>query len=201
MTASDAHVAAAPKRSPQRHALKNRKDDCYETAPQAVRALLKVEQVPGDAWDPCCGPGAIVNVLRASGRIVHATDLVDYGLADSTSRVDFLMEWRAPEGTQAIITNPPNKLATEFAVHALRLCPRVMLLQPLTFLGAAKRTHLFESGTLACVHVFKRRLPMMHRLGWSGRKNSSQIVYAWFVWNREHCGPTIFHRIDYENAP
>ena len=135
---SEAHIADVPKRSPQRHALKDRKDDCYETAPQAIHALLKVEPVPDPVWDPCCGPGVVVKLLRATGRVVHASDLVDYGLEDSTSRIDFLMEWRAPPGTQAVITNPPNKLATEFAEHALLLCPRVMLLQPIQFLGSAK---------------------------------------------------------------
>ena len=188
---SEAHIADVPKRSPQRHALKDRKDDCYETAPQAIHALLKVEPVPDPVWDPCCGPGVVVKLLRATGRVVHASDLVDYGLEDSTSRIDFLMEWRAPPGTQAVITNPPNKLATEFAEHALLLCPRVMLLQPIQFLGSAKRTPILDGGGLARVHVIKRRLPMMHRRGWKGRRNSSQIYYAWFIWNREHCGPTI----------
>jgi hypothetical protein len=111
------------KRSPQRHPLKDRKDDCYPTAPEAVRALLAVERVPHVIWEPCSGPGAIVKELRASGYRVHATDLVDYGLEDSESGIDFLMEWRAPPDTQCILTNPPNKLATQFAEHALRLCP------------------------------------------------------------------------------
>jgi hypothetical protein len=194
---SDGDLIAAPRRSPQRHPLKDRKDDCYETPPAAVHALLRVEQVPNTVWEPACGPGAIVNVLRATGRIVHATDLRDYGLEDSTGRVDFLMEWRAPPGTETILTNPPNKLSTEFAEHALHLCPRVMLLQPVRWLGAEKRTRIFDNGALARVHVFKRRLPMMHRRGWTGPKDSSQIYYAWFVWDRGHTGPTILDRIDY----
>jgi hypothetical protein len=65
------------------------------------------------------------------------------------------MEVRAPE---AIITNPPNKLSSAFTEHALALCPLVMLLQPVQWLGAEKRTRIF--GALARVHVFKRRLPM-----------------------------------------
>jgi hypothetical protein len=194
---SGADLIAAPRRSPQRHPLKDRKDDCYETPPAAVHALLRAEQVPNTVWEPACGPGAIVNVLRATGRVVHASDLRDYGLEDSQSGVDFLMEWCTPPGTETILTNAPNKLATEFAEHALRLCPRVMLLQPVQWLGAEKRTRIFDNGALARVHVFKRRLPMMHRLGWSGPKNSSQIYYAWFVWNRGHTGPAILDRIDY----
>ena len=136
-------------------------------------------------------------MLRATGRVVHATDLVDYGLTDSLSRVDFLMEWRTPPGVEAIITNAPNKLATEFAEHALQLCPRLMLLQPVQWLGAEKRKRLFEGGALARVHVFRSRLPMMHRRGWTGPKNSSQNYYAWYVWDRGHNGPTILDRIDY----
>jgi hypothetical protein len=153
---SDADLIAAPRRSPHRHPLKDRKDDCYETPPEAVHALLRVEQVPHTVWEPACGPGAIVNVLRATGRIVYATDMRDYGLEDSTGRLNFLMEWRTPPGTEIILTNAPNKLATEFAEHVLRLCPRVMLLQPVQWLGAEKRTRIFDNGALARVHVFKR---------------------------------------------
>jgi hypothetical protein len=196
-TVSDADLIAAPRRSPQRHRLKDRGDDCYETPPEAVHTLLRVEPVPNTVYDPCWGPGAVVTVLRATGRIVHASDLVDYGLEDSQSRVDFLMEWRLPPGTEAIITNPPNKLATEFAEHALWLCPRVMLLEQVQWLGSEKRTRIFESGTLARVHVFRRRLPMMHRRGWTGPKDTSQNYYAWYVWDRGHTGPTILDRIDY----
>jgi len=40
------------------------------------------------------------------------------------------------------------------------------------------------------VHVFRKRLPMMHRLGWSGPKASSATAYAWLVWDADHTGPT-----------
>jgi hypothetical protein len=187
-------------RSPQQHVLKDRKDDHYATPAEAVYALLAAEDVPNVIWECACGDGAIVSVLRASGRMVLATDLVDYGLANSASRVDFLMEPRVPAGTQCIITNPPNKLATAFAEHALKLCPRVMLLQPVQWLGSEKRTRIFDNGALVRVHVFKRRLPMMHRFGWGGPRNSSQIYYAWYVWNRDHRGPTILDRIDWRDT-
>jgi hypothetical protein len=106
--------------------LRERGDDCYQTPPEAVLALLKAEQIPAVVWEPACGPGAIARVLRAAGHVVHATDLVDYRSPDqAASGIDFLLEQRAPPGVQCIVTNPPYKLAREFAEHALRLCPRV----------------------------------------------------------------------------
>src|SRR5512142_3152061 len=87
--------------------LAERGDDLYETPPEAVRALLRVEDVPRVIWECACGPGSIVGVLRAAGHMVYATDLVDYGCPDSEARVDFLME-RAPSfAVDAIVTNPP----------------------------------------------------------------------------------------------
>jgi hypothetical protein len=186
------------RRSPQRHPLKDRGDDTYETPAVAVRALLTVEQIPPVVWEFACGPGAIVSELRATGRTVIATDLVDHGCPDSVARVDFLMEWRPPPGVECGITNPPNKLATEFVEHGLWLCPQIIVLQPISFLGAEKRAAIFAK--LARVHVFQNRLPMMHRHGWAGRKNSSQIYYAWFVFLRDHAGPTLLDRISIELA-
>ena len=60
------------------HPLSHRGDDLYETSPEAVYALLTAEQLPHYLWEPACGPGAIVRVLREAGHQVLATDLVDY---------------------------------------------------------------------------------------------------------------------------
>ena len=81
---------------------------------------MQVERLPHRLWEPACGPGAIVRVLRAAGHDVIASDLVDYGCDDSIVGVDFLMETRAPEGVKAIVSNPPYKLAAQFVAHGLR---------------------------------------------------------------------------------
>ena len=75
----------------------------------AIKALLRVETLPHRSWEPACGRGAIANVLRAAGHEVTATDLVDYGgtIPPSYYRRDFLMEFRAPDGIEAVVTNPP----------------------------------------------------------------------------------------------
>jgi hypothetical protein len=50
------------------------------------------------------------------------------------------------------------------------------------------------------VHVFRKRLPMMHRDGWNGRKANSGMAFAWFIWDRAYTGPTTIDRISWEEA-
>jgi hypothetical protein len=182
--------------------LNQRKNDLYESPPEAVTALLRAETLPDVIWEPACGPGSIVRVLRAAGRQVYATDLVDYSSSDQDNHGwDFLSERQLPIGVQAIVTNPPFKNAGEFVAHALELCPRVVMLLRLAFLESQKRTPILDSGHLARVHVFRKRLPMMHRHGWEGPTNSnSGMAFAWFCWDREHKGPTELHRLSWETA-
>lgn len=182
-------------------ALRERKNDLYETPPEAVRALLAAENLPRVIWEPACGPGSIARVLRSAGRIVHATDLVHYDSPDQDfSGRDFLFERHAPEGTQAIVTNPPFKNAADFVSHGLALCPRVIMLLRLAFLESARRSLILDGGNLARVHVFRNRLPMMHRDGWQGNKVSNPTAFAWFVWDRNHNGPTELRRISWESV-
>jgi hypothetical protein len=186
----------------KRAPLSERKDDLYETPPEAVKALLRVEDVAESVWEPACGPGKIVAVLRATGRSVLATDLVDYECPDSQAGVDFLMVtngWRETLGeTDCIVTNPPFKLAEQFARHARRLVPQTYMLLRLAFLESQRRTDLLESGDLARVWVFRKRLPMMHRASWEGRTANSGMAFAWFVWDSAHKGPTEIQRLSWE---
>jgi|HubBroStandDraft_6_1064221.scaffolds.fasta_scaffold00050_62 hypothetical protein len=180
----------------KRHALKVRKDDLYQTPPEAVTALLRAENLPEVVWEPACGPGSIVRVLRESGRQVYATDLVDYDSPDQDcAGWDFLMEKQVPIGVEAIITNPPFKNAADFVRKGLELCPLVIMLMRLAFLEGVGRSDILDGGSLARVHVFKNRLPLMHREGWTGNVSTNTIAFAWFVFNRSHTGPTEIHRI------
>ena len=98
-----------------------RGDDLYETPPEAVRALLRVEPLPHRIWEPCAGRGAIVRELVRAGHEVCGQDLVAYEGADPgiETPIDFLMECQAPTGFDCIVTNPPFKLADEFVRHGL----------------------------------------------------------------------------------
>ena len=189
-----------------RHPHSERGYDLYETPEAATLALLRAEPIPGSIWEPACGPGAIVRVLRDAGHRVIATDLVDHCSPDQDhAGRDFLLERRAPAGVEMIVTNPPFKLASQFAAHALSLCPRLAMLLRLSFLESgnektkAGRARLFalDGGHLSRIHVFRNRLPMMHRGGWSGNRASNSVAFAWFVWERGYNSKPAMDRISW----
>lgn len=189
----------------RRSALSERKDDLYETPPEATRALLAVERLPKVIWEPSAGRGAIVRVLESAGHRVIASDLIDYGLGYPSGR-DFLMEYQGEPDAGAIVTNPPFKVAAEYIERALQLAPKVCCLLRLAYLeggalnsraGVARR-YVMDECPPARVHVFSRRLPMMHRDGWEGPKTNSATAFAWFVWERPHKAPTQLLRVDWK---
>lgn len=182
-----------------RAALKERPGDCYDTPPQAVRALLAVEKLPYRIWEPACGTGNIVTVLRRAGHAVVATDLNQRGCPDSLPRVDFLLPLAYFPPCDAIVTNPPFALAQRFIERALERTSLVIMLLRLAFLESERRSNILDGGQLRSVHVFKNRLPMMHRAGWTGPKATSAIAFAWFVWDLQHRGPATIDRISWDD--
>lgn len=171
--------------------------ELYETPPAATRALIAVDpwlQTPRRLWEPACGPGAMVSVLRAAGHEVHGFDLQDYtarleaGMRyDYHWGVDFLKvdnpHWRAAaQWVDAIVTNPPFSLATQFVERALALAPRAYFLMRLNWLeGGAKdpgRDRLLDGGHLTGLFPFRERV-QFHRDGWTGPKHNTPWVCAW----------------------
>jgi hypothetical protein len=184
----------------RRHPLAERGLDLYETPAVATEALLRTEEgLPHCVWEPCAGRGSITRVLRAHGHAVIASDIFDYGGLHFVR--DFLGEIGMPAGVEAIVTNPPFKIAEKFVEHALQLAPLVVMLLRLAFLESERRCAILEGRGLARVHVFRKRLPMMHRDNWKGRKANSGMAFAWFVWDRSHVDPTIVDRISWERLP
>jgi hypothetical protein len=164
-------------------------------------------KLPHRLWECACGDGTgILDVLRAHGHEVIGSDLVNYGRPDCFWRRDFLMELKAPDGCEAIITNPPNKLAEQFIAHALELSPFVVMLLRLAFYEAGSgkqskhklRRHVLDEIPPAHLLTFRKRLPMMHRRGWKGKKGNSGMAFSWFIWDRSHSGPTTIERISWE---
>ena len=180
----------------QRHSHAARGLDLYETPSVAVEALLRVEQLPHCIWEPAAGKGAIVRVLRNHGHAVIASDIYDYGGLHFVG--DFLTQERTPVGCECILTNPPFQWVEPFVARALELSPLVVMLLRLAFLESERRCNILEGRGLARVHVFRKRLPMMHRDQWAGRKANSGMAFGWFIWDRAHIGPTVINRISWE---
>jgi hypothetical protein len=183
------------------HPQAERGNDLYNTPPCAVQALLRVESLPHIIWEPSAGRGAIAQELRSAGHTVIASDLIQYNFPLNFVG-GFLEQTQAPVGVELILTNPPYKRAVlnRYVAHALDLCPRVIMLLRLEFLTSIGRTDILENRGLARVHIFRNRLPMMHRDGWTGKKASSQDQFCWFVWERGHQGPHTPHFITAETG-
>ena len=165
------------------------KDDFYPTPPRATEALLSVEKFDGPIWEPACGDGAISRVLTQAGCWVHSTDLVyrNFGFGG----IDFLLDHQTIYDN--IVTNPPFKLAEEFAAHALkRSRKKVVMLARLAWLEGKARRRFFENSPLARVWVFSSRL-VIARAGETWRsKQGGMIAFAWYVWEHGYTGkPTI----------
>src|SRR4029453_18822494 len=116
----------APSRLVSGAPLEERRGNCYETPAVTVRALLKVERLPPVIWEPACGTGNIVTVLRQAGQNVIATDLKNRGCTESLDRIDFLLPVKVD--CDAIVTNPPFALAEKFVTLALMRAPSVIML-------------------------------------------------------------------------
>ena len=181
-------------RSRHGHASRPR-DDFYRTPPEATRALLAREKFPGRVWEPACGDGAIVVVLRRAGYRVAASDLRDRGCGQVR---DFLSA-RLSAGVRSIVTNPPYLLAEQFALRALELrVDKVALLCRLLWLeGAGRRRRLFGPHPPARVYVFSQRI-RMQRGDVRHHEDGKMTAFAWFVWCRRHRGETVIRWLDRE---
>lgn len=158
--------------------------DAYFTPVEAVISLLQIEgpHLPKSLWEPAAGDGAIVRPLREAGHQVFASDIADYGLEDCRSGVDYLSAQRHADAG-GIVTNPPYKLAVRFAQKAMREVPYLALLLRTNFLESTKRLPFFREHEPARIWISSRRLPMMHRFGWTGPRAPSNTCFAWFVWD------------------
>lgn len=165
------------------HSDSDRGLDAYFTPREAIVSLIKIESdyLPKLLWEPACGNGAIVTPLRDAGYTVRASDIVQYDNFDCLIGNYFSM--RVYPTTGGIVTNPPFKLATDFAKKALSEVPYLALLLRTNFLESQDRLPFFRQHPPARIWISSRRLPMMHRHNWTGPEAPSNICYAWFIWD------------------
>ena len=188
-----------------RHSAEARGLQLYETAPVATRALLAHQPLPHGLWEPHCGKGALADLLFDAGHAVYCSDIVDRGYPQQSSTGSFLRSTGCPQGVDGIVMNPPFAWAAQHIRHALMICPYVVALLRLSFLEAgnditeAGRARLWclDQGHLARVFVFRNRLPLMHRDGWSGKRTTNMVPFAWYIFDADHVGATTIERISW----
>jgi hypothetical protein len=137
-------------------------------------------------------------VLIAHGHDVVSSDIGDYQYGESG--IDYLRA--PPRDIGGIVTNPPFKLASRFAQKALSEVRYVALLLRTNFLEAIRRLPFFRTSPPSRIWISSRRLPMMHRRGWTGPRAGSNTCHAWFIWDRTSPDRRILNWFDWrEHAP
>lgn len=161
---------------------KRREHDFYPTPWEATVALLDAVDLPERIWEPACGDGAMVDVLRAYGHTVVATDIAletETQVSGVPSRCDFLTTGYSPFwNNYAIVTNPPFKHAAAFIDKALTFTPIVAMLLKSQFWNAAKRLDLWRR------HPPSQVLPLTWRLDFTDG-GAPTMDCTWFVWGVE----------------
>jgi hypothetical protein len=162
-------------------------NDFYATPSWVTKALVPfIPKRINRVWECACGDGQMVKPLKESGFDVIPTDIDNSGW-------DFLAmpAWANP--FDAIITNPPFDLATQFIEQALRFTEPnagfVAMLLRTDFDHAKSRTHLFRDSP-----VFSCKVALLKRIVWfvedDGKpKASPSFNHAWYVWDWKHEGP------------
>jgi hypothetical protein len=181
--------------------------DLFDTPPIALEPLFEHEPLLAGVTtvaEPFCGVGNLVIAMRERGLTVHASDILDRGCPDSIV-LDFLAMTIRPPSCDTLISNPSYARAMDFIEHAWALGFRVVaLLLKLSFLCTAERyERLHRPGHLRRVHVLAERLQDMHdaqHLAAGGKKAGQSQVHAWFVLDRDYCGPAMINPISI-NAP
>ena len=164
------------------HSLEERsKLDYYGTDPKSTKALLEVEDFSDFIWEPCAGRHMMVDVLKAAGYDVMATDIADYGFGDE--KIDFLSLRGQRDLALDIVTNPPYAFAIEFVEKALEIVQpgrKVAMFLHLLFLEGAKRyERLFKENPPKTVYVFTNRQVYDKNDDFA---KGSAVAYAWFGW-------------------
>lgn len=154
-------------------AYKRAKSDFYPTPPEATQALLDFLKLPREdtmIWEPACGDGRMVDVIKKNGYEVLGTDIL--------SGVDYLTTDK-PDDINYIITNPPFSQAREFIEKSiLHKTPFAFLLKS-QFWHARNRHDLFYRQPPTYILPLTWRPDFLFKTRGSG---SPLMDVMWCVW-------------------
>lgn len=163
-------------------------NDYYATPPESTLKLLSVEKFEGSILEPCCGEGHISEILKDKNFTVYSNDLINRGYGETFK--NFLTD--DFEKVDNIITNPPYKHAKEFIEKSLKITnKKVAMFCKIQLLEGVARYDMFKNSPLKTIYVFtKRQNPLRNgsRLDENGKKWSSTMCFAWFVFEHGYIG-------------
>lgn len=160
-------------------------DDFYATPAWCTEALIEAVPAIGctSILDPCCGDGAILDVLKARGEPTLGIEINEGRAATAEAkghnvrRHDALGLYWPTAG--AIVTNPPFFLAMEFLQKSIAKAwetnAYVSFLLRLNWLGSKKRKE-FHQRHPADLYI------MSKRPSFTGGATDS-IEYAWYTYH------------------
>lgn len=161
-------------------------NDFYPTPSCMVKELIEIGYFPKDKnikiLDPCCGKGAICNVLRNYGYKYFVEQDLIYGQ-------DFLKS-EIPEKPiyDILIMNPPFKLFDQFVEKAKYFANKIYVIGKLNFFGAHNRNinHLWNN--LEWVLPFDRQIAFDKPEDENGKVECGMMITGWFIWNENYIG-------------
>lgn len=170
-------------------------EDFYSTDPIAIDKLKKVFDIPQNIVEISAGNGHLSERLKNFGHNVISWDIIqrDYPL-DKIK--DFLTVKELPKG-YSVLTNPPFKQSMEFVLHSLDLLEEgqyAIFFLKIQFLESTKRYNkLFSKYPPKYIYVFKERClcAMNGEFEIDGKRQSSAVCYAWYVFEKGFKGDTI----------
>jgi hypothetical protein len=174
----------------QRSEAKDSLDD-FPTPPWATRALVEYVLRSKKALnhqtclEPACGAGHMSKVLAEYFKAVQSFDIHDYRYGEVK---DYLKTPLPVNSFDWVITNPPFRLAEEFALRSLKVARRgVAILARTVFMESVGRyERLFQKDPPSKFAQFTERVPMVK--GRLDRKASTATGYCWLVWEKESSG-------------
>lgn len=158
--------------------------DDFPTPPWAVRAFLThVAQLPKGSivLEPACGRRYMEVAFKEWGLKTLNYDNVRYD--DKHKIADYANGGKYPRH-DFVITNPPYKLANQFAQRALDEAELGvgLLLRTIWMESVARHDTLFGVRPPSVVAVFSRRMQAAH--GRLTRTGGAMMSHSWFWWDK-----------------
>lgn len=183
---------------------RNDEFDFYETPKWATEKAVEQMLIDGvlnkydDVYEPCCGAGAISDVLQVYGfENIKCSDIQSATYIKGEKGIDvYDIEDNACD---VVFTNPPYNLMTQkekdggsMLTEFLRISKhKVVLLLNIFFLSSKERKGLLEHSHLRHIYIHSDRVTM-YPYGEEKPKNGGTKMYAWFVWDNDYDGkPTL----------